>query len=188
MNNTQSANVVKLLAYLRKCVGTDMASKYNHRSFTRCTIGFAAHSGLFPTLNITTRPIAGSTCGWSIHYARDINHHIASCFGEDYLLEVASGNKSITDYEAGEEQLKAAISEIEKFLTRYNIAIPPAVKAKAKVKPNPDTAGKRIEARIARMEKIVADIEKLGADAKHFTVNHTSMQAQIATLKDALAS
>jgi len=187
MNATQSANIVKLLIYLRRCVGKDIANKYAHVTFTTCTVGFAAYSGLFPSLNITARRCAGDG-SWSLKYVGDITPLIRDCFGSEYLNNLVLYHPYVREYASGNAQLKFIITEIEKFLTTHGVAIPSKVKAKVVNPPNPETAGKRIEARIARMKKIVADIEKLGADAKHFTVDHDSMQAQIDMLNDALAS
>lgn len=202
MNSIHYSNVCKLLQYLRSCLDTPKGAAYNHSTYATCTFGFAAKSGLFPEL------------GWEIndhHNLRRVDvvgvsqnesytESSERMFGYSYTTTIVRDNNTIFRKDKGNDQLRAAISEVESFLRNQGEDVPayvhpstPKKKAKAKTVPqpkpaNPATAGKRIEARIARLRKIEADIAKLGDDGKHFTINTTSLEAQIASLTDALNS
>jgi hypothetical protein len=193
--NEQYANICKLLQYLRDQMHTPMGDKYNHGSYTTCSIGFAAVSCLFPDLAINVEYV-GDHGEWRILYVGAAETHSRNTFGNIYTDEIATQYTDVISRPTGKEQLAYVINKIEMFLRKYDAEVPTAVKPVApkapkapKVKkPNPATAGKRIEARIARMKKIQEDIAKLGADAKFFTVNQADMDAQIALLEDALNS
>lgn len=189
---TEYKNICTLLSYLREQLHTPMGDKYYHGSYNTCTIGFAAISGKFPSLPITVEYYESGS--WNIKYKGAVENHSRAVFGEGYTKDIAIPyNDVITGRPEGKKQLAYVIEKIEKFLMKHNYTVPAPTPIKVpKVKqpkaPNLATAGKRIEARIARMEKVKADIAKLGADAKHFTVNVQSMDAQIVALRDALAS
>jgi len=193
MHHVYAANIIKLLKYLRQQRNTPMGDLYYHGSYRTCSLGFAVVSKMFNNEGLDATATMESDGSWSLNYTGSIATKARSVFGDAYVDEIADPQTGINNKAAGLDQLNAIILKIESFLRKNGVSVPddvPAAPPKvAKVKPvNLDTAGKRILARIARMEKIVADIEKLGDDAKHFTVDHYSMQAQIDMLNDALAS
>lgn len=188
-------NICTLLNYLREQLHTPLGDKYYHGSYNTCSIGFAAISGKFPSLPMTVEYYESGL--WNLKYKGNAENHSRAVFGDDYTRHVALPyNDVIMGRPEGKKQLAYVIEKIENLLIANDYAVPAATPVKGvkvpKVKqpkaPNLATAGKRIEARIARMQKVKADIAKLGVDAKHFTVNVQSMDAHIAALRDALAS
>lgn len=199
MNRTHYSNVCKLLQYLRSCLDTPKGDGYNHSTYATCTFGFAAQSGLFPEMGWTVNEHGNMRRHDvpNVHANESYSESAERVFGYAYTTQIVRDNNTIFRKEKGNDQLRVAISEVESFLRGEGEEVPeyvhpstPKKKAKAKTKPtaNPATAGKRIEARIARLRKLEADIAKLGDDGKHFTINTTSLEAQIASLTDALNS
>ena len=191
---TEYNNICKLLQYLRAQLHTPMGGKYYHGSYNTCTIGFAAKSGLFKdTLPISVEDTTEGN--WNLIYKGRAEHHSNTVFGELYTRVIAVPyNDVVMNRPDGKQQLAYVIEKIENLLRENHAVVPRKApdpkppKAPKVNKPNPATAGKRIEARIARMKKIKEDIAKLGADAKFFTVHQADMDEQIAMLEDALNS
>jgi len=190
----QYKNLSTLYRYLHSVLGTHIANCYDHRSYNTCTLGMVAKSGLLPHIPVVHEIAADGSwmtkrvgAGQSVNYSTIVEVN----FGKDFFNDIAAGETGVEKFSRGEEQVKEVIRRMENLFVEHDYLIPSVKPVKAPKKappPNPATAGKRIEARIARMEKVKADIAKLGVDAKHFTVNVQSMDAQIAALRDALAS
>lgn len=182
----QRKNIRKLVTHLYEVLNTAYADEYDHDDMLYCTIGYAYRSGLFKVMSDGLH-IEDDSYLAVVDYNQhdDINDVIDMTFGEDYRRNVVYGNgvSHLRRFDAGREQMKAAIAYVEKA---YKIK-PQNVMYVTTIEKVDETKAK-IEARIAGLSSFVDAAATLGNEYHAFVAASVEQaKAEIKTLQKVLS-